>query len=175
MGAIKRHPPVKLIIGLIFKEEEAFNRAFEALISRFGELDFKSKVLSFTHTNYYEAEFGRGLKKVFIGFKKLIPPQSLPGIKTIANKIEKGLSKGKRRTINIDPGYMDMAKLVLASTKDYKHRIYLNKGIFAEITLFYQNKSFLPWDWTYPDYKSRDYTEIFNKIREIYAGQIKKN
>jgi len=94
-------------------------------------------------------------------------------IKINTNIIEEKLSKHGLRIINIDPGYLDMAKLILASTKDYKHRIYLDKGIYAEITLFYQNKNFTPWEWTYPDYKSSDYIAIFNHIRALYAEQIK--
>ena len=84
------------------------------------------------------------------------------------------MAKGISRIINIDPGYLDLSKLILASTKDYKHRIYLTKGIYAEVTLFYQDKTFCPWEWTYPDYKTGEYIEIFNRIRQIYAEQIKE-
>jgi hypothetical protein len=173
MGEIKRHLPVKLIIGFIFKEEPPFNTARIFLERRFGEIDFESKVFSFIHTDYYEKEFGRELKRQFISFKKLIPPERLAGIKVITNAIERKLSSDSRRQINIDPGYIDMAKLILATTKDYKHRIYLQKGIYAEITLFYQGKTFNSWEWTYPDYKTSEQIAIFNQIREIYLEQIK--
>ncbi|PIP20976.1 MAG: hypothetical protein COX40_01805 [Candidatus Omnitrophica bacterium CG23_combo_of_CG06-09_8_20_14_all_40_11] len=164
---------VKLVIGFIFQDESALNKAKAILKSRFGKIDFESQTLAFTHTNYYEAEFGKNLKRKFISFQKLILPQNLPKIKINTNIIEEKLSKHGLRIINIDPGYLDMAKLILASTKDYKHRIYLDKGIYAEITLFYQNKNFTPWEWTYPDYKSSDYIAIFNHIRALYAEQIK--
>lgn len=172
MGRIKKHPPVKLIIAFIFKEEEILHKAQDALISHFDAIDYQSKALPFTYTDYYETEFGKGLKRRFISFKKLISPRILPEIKITTNRIEKRLSNEGRRLINIDPGYIDMAKLILASTKDYRHRIYLNKGIYAEITLFYQNQTFAPWDWTYPDYKSTDYILIFNQIRNIYVTQV---
>lgn len=175
MGQIKRHPPVKLIIGFIFKEEGILNKAKAILERRFGRIDFTSQTLTFAHTAYYEREFGKDLKRAFVSFQKLIPPQNLPRIKIATNKIEHKLSVDKRRLINIDPGYLDLSKLVLASTKDYKHRIPLNKGVYAEVTLFYQDKSFQSWVWTYPDYKTAEYIAIFNKIRGIYAGQIKDN
>jgi len=163
----------KLIIGFIFKEEAALNKAKSILQKRFGKIDFESQTLAFNHTTYYEKEFGKDLKRRFIAFKKLISPSDLPEIKIYTNKVEKKLSSGSSRLINIDPGYLDLAKLVLASTKDYKHRIYLGKGIYLEVTLFYENKSYRPWEWTYPDYKSAEYIAIFNQIRDIYARQIK--
>lgn len=174
MGRITKHPPVKLVIGCIFKKQIVFNKAEDILVSHFGAIDYASATLAFTHTDYYKSEFGGYLKRRFVSFKKLISPENLFQAKITADKIEKRLSKGEFRMINIDPGYIDMAKLILASTKDYKHRIYLNKGIYAEITLFYQNKTFTPLEWTYPDYKSADYISIFNKIRDIYIAQIKK-
>lgn len=173
MGQIQRQLPVKLISGLIFKEESAFSKAKNFLSKRFGEIDFESNILFFRHTDYYEKEFGKGLKRCFISFKKLILSKDLFKVKITTNKIEKRLSKGRDRLINIDPGYLELSKLVLASTKNFKHRIYLDKGIYAEVTLFYQNKTFNPWDWTYPDYKTKEYIAIFNQIRQLYAEQIK--
>lgn len=172
MGLAKIHAPVKLIIGFIFKEEDIFNKAKTATQNRFGRIDSESGCLVFNHTDYYEKEFGKNLRRVFVSFQKLIRPQDLSKVKTATNRIEKKFSRDGRRLINIDPGYLDLAKLTLASTKDYKHRVYLNKGIYAEITLFYQNKTFQPWEWTYPDYKTQDYIKIFNRIREIYGKQI---
>lgn len=173
MGQIKKHLPVKLIAGFIFKDERIFCRAECILRERFGKIDFSSDTLPFVHTSYYEREFGKDLKRKFISFQKLIPPQRLSRIKIITNTIEEELSQGENRLINIDPGYLNLPKLILASTKDYIHRIYINKGVYAEVTLFYQDKSFKFWDWTYPDYKSAEYIKIFNQIREIYADQIK--
>jgi hypothetical protein len=175
MGNVKKHPPVKLIAGFIFKKESALEKAKFILKKRFGQIDFESKALNFTHTDYYERELGENLKRRFISFRKLIPPDELADIKIITNNIEKKLSSGKSRQINIDPGYLDLSRLILATTKDYTHRIYLNKGIYAEITLFYQDKTFRPWDWTYPDYRTDEYIAIFNCIRQIYAGQIKNS
>jgi len=175
VGRIKKHQPVKLIIGFIFKEEDAFDKAKCLLKRRFGEIDYESQTLPFIHTDYYEKEFGKDLKRKFISFKKLIRPEDLASIKITTNIIEQKLSQRGLRSINIDPGYLDMAKLILASTKDYRHRIYLNQGIYAEITLFYENGGFCTWEWTYPDYRTTDYIAIFNRIRDIYMlEQIKK-
>lgn len=164
---------VKLVVGFIFQKESILSQAESILVKCFGKIDFASPILPFTHTAYYEKEFDKDLKRKFIGFQKLIPPQQLSKIKITTNKIEERLSGLRGRLINIDPGYLNLAKLILASTKDYKHRVYLNNGIYAEVTLFYQDKSFRFWEWTYPDYKTIGYIEIFNQIRKIYAQQIK--
>ncbi|MBL7130877.1 MAG: DUF4416 family protein [Candidatus Omnitrophica bacterium] len=159
---------VKLFVGFIFAQMDSYLKAKNLLIKRFGLCDFESATFPFIHTDYYEQEFGRNLKRRFIGFKRQILPQDLVRIKRLSRKIEKRLSESGRRTVNIDPGYVSLSKVVLATTKDYKHRIYLNKGIYAEITLFFQNKTFQAWPWTYPDYKTPEYIRIFNQIREIY-------
>lgn len=173
MGTTTRHPSVKLVIGLIAADARIFDTATAILKRNFGPLDFESSVISFDLTDYYKEEFGSHLKRKFICFKKLIPPDKLAGIKILTNKIERQLASGKKRTINIDPGYLDLAKLVLASTKNFYHRVYIGKNIFAEITLSYQNKDFRTWEWTYPDYRSQEYIEIFKKIRDLYQAQLK--
>ena len=174
MGKIKPHHKVKLIIGLIFKENQVYDKAKLALEELFGKIDFESQTIPFNHTDYYEKEFGKNLIRKFISFKKLISPEKISCIKCATNNIELNLSLNGLRRINIDPGYLDLAKLILVSTKDYKHRIYLTKGIFAEITLSYQNNTFQSWEWTYPDYSTQEYIGIFNRIRNIYIGQIKE-
>lgn len=173
MGKIHKISSVKLISGFIFKEEEFFELARGLLEREFGKIDFESQSLVFIHTSYYENELGKDLKRKFVSFKKLIPPQKLCSIKLFTNNIEAKLSKQGLRRVNIDPGYLDLAKLILASTKDFTHRIYLAKGIFAEVALYFQGKSFKAWEWTYPDYRTNEYAGIFNRIREIYNGQIK--
>lgn len=159
---------VKLICGFIFNDLKYVTLAKKILIKKFGPLDFESEDIKFDYTNYYEKELGINLTRKFVSFKKLINPDKLSVIKLFTNSLEDKLSFDKKRTINIDPGYLDLAKLVLATTKDFSHRIYLNKGIFAEITLTYQNKTFNPHPLTYPDYATPKYIQIFNKIREDY-------
>jgi len=174
MGYPKTHQPVKLIIGFIFCDEAAFIAAKTRLIKRFGKIDFESQPIDFTYTDYYQQEFGPSLKRKFISFLKLIDPAGLFIIKNITNNIEKKLSKQGIRRINIDPGYICLSKLVLATTKDFAHRVYLNCGIHAEITLTFRNKSFTTLDWTYPDYRSAEYIAIFNGIRERYTHELSR-
>lgn len=174
MGKVAPNKPVKLIVGFIFKDKQAFDKGRSLLIRRFGKVDFESRPIPFSLTDYYREELGEGLLRVFISFNKLIPPQAISRIKILTNNIERRFSLAGRRLVNIDPGYLDMAKLVLASTKDYAHRIYLDKGIYGEITLTYQGKSFQGWQWTYQDFRSSEYINIFNQIRGLYAEQSKK-
>jgi hypothetical protein len=173
MSEIKKTPVVKLFIGLIFKEELIYNKTRLLLEKQFGKVDFESQAIDFSHTNYYENEIGTNLKKKFISFKKLIPADNLAQIKIITNKIEKKFSKNNKRLINIDPGYISLPKVVLASAKDFSHRIYLKKGIFAEITLLYQNNTFRHLEWTFPDFRTEVYFKILNQIREIFQKQLK--
>lgn len=176
MGQVKSYPPVKLIAGLIVQAETFFEQAEEKLRAKFGEIDLFSQVMPFDYTSYYAAEMGENLKRKFISFQRLIRPEDLSDIKLTTNLIEEQLALplDKKRRVNIDPGYVSASKMVLASTKDHSHRLYLNKGIFAEITLKFANKTFQPWEWTYPDYKAEAYIEVFNRIRKIYMSQLKE-
>jgi hypothetical protein len=143
---------------------------------KFGPIDFRTALLDFAYTDYYEPEMGRDLKRQFVSFRKLIDPQQLSEIKLYTNKVElqnSAASNKPSRKVNIDPGYLAEGKFVLATTKDHQHRICLNKGIYAEVTLRYVDKTFLPWDWSYRDYQTKEYIDIFNEIRRIYTQQIK--
>lgn len=173
MGKIRKHIPVKLIVGFIYNDGESLKKARCYLVKRFGKVDFESAAVPFIYTGYYEKEFGKDLKRKFIGFHKLISPCKLSGIKIFTNKIEKKLSKGACRRINVDPGYLNLSKLILATTKDFAHRIYLSRGIYAEVTLFYKDKNFRSCEWTYPDYRTAEYIEVFNNIRAIYEEQTR--
>lgn len=167
---IRKHNPVKLVIGFIYKDEAIFIRAKDKLKRKFGGTDFESEPIDFNYTGYYKEEMGSNLKRRFISFRKPIPIQDLYRIKLYTNRLEARFLLSKCRQINIDPGYLDPAKLVLATTKDYAHRIFLRKGIFAEITLSFRGNSFSPNDWTYPDYRSKEYIDIFNQIRKLYVS-----
>ncbi len=172
MGTQRIRAHVKLVTGFIFNDATALQKAVFLLQRTFGPVDYESPILAFTSTDYYEKEFGTDLKKQFVSFKRLISLEKLPSIKIITNSIEKKLSKDHKRTVNIDPGYLDMAKFVLATTKDYVHRIYLGKGIFAEMTLYYRDKTFNPWDWTYPDFRTPEYIRVLCDIRKLYKDQL---
>jgi len=160
----------KLVIGFIYKDEAFFIKARNRLKRKFGQVDFESKELNFDCTDYYEAEMGKPLKRKFVSFSKPVLIQDLYRIKLYAIRLENKFSTGKFRRVNIDPGYLDLAKLVLATTKDYAHRIFLRKGIFAEISLSFKGNSFSANEWTYPDYRTKEYLDIFNQIRLLYAS-----
>jgi hypothetical protein len=172
MGIVTRPNDVNLIAGIFSNDNEILAGARDSLKRMFGPTDLESPVTDFTHTDYYAKEMGLSLKRQFLSFKKLFGLKGLCAVKLKTNSLEKKFSKGGKRTVNIDPGYIDLAKLVLFSTKDYTHRIFLDKGIFAEVTLFYKDKSFAPWPWTYPDYRTDPYKELFNRIRDIYKAKL---
>jgi hypothetical protein len=176
MGQIKAHAPVKLICGVITAIPDQLEAAHQRLSEQFGEIDFISEILPFDYTDYYEPEMGKNLKRQFVSFAPLIAPEELASAKRLSNEIEAklGVDMSVLRPVNLDPGYVSAAKLVLASTKDHAHRIYLRDGVYAEITLRYYQKTFRPWDWTYPDYRTPAYIEIFNRIRRIYLEQLRE-
>ena len=171
MGLLKLPHPGKLVIGLIYRESAIKERALAALKKRYGGIDYCSQELDFIYTDYYYPEFGKPLQRLFISFGPLIPEDTLPAIKRHTNALEKRFSRNGKRLINIDPGMLTLGKLILATTKDNAHRIYLGKGIFAEVTLYFKRDSFTPWQWTYPDYQSKEYISIFNAIRTLYYEQ----
>ena len=164
---------VKLIVGFIFKDEAALKKAEKLISKKFGAIDLQSRLIAFSYTDYYNKEFGEGLKRKFISLKRLVSPENIYRIKLLTNNMERALSKSGKRTVNIDPGYLTEAKLVLLTTKDHVHRIYLKNGIYAESTLKFQHGTYVPRETAYPDYKSDDYIEIFNEIRDLYRKQLK--
>lgn len=173
MGQIHLPLPVKLVLPMLSNRPELFQAAEEAMVEVFGPVDYRSPQLPFTCTDYYEAEFGPGLERQFLAFERLIDPGRLAEIKLFTNQLEERWSEGGKRRINLDPGYISQAKLVLATTKDHSHRLYLGQGIYAEVTLAYRDKDFRPWPWTYPDYRSEAYLEILRTIRRIYLQQLR--
>ena len=174
MGTCSRPDKVKLTIGLLFTDIKEYRAVKSNLASVFGEIDFESEILDFHHTSYYTEEMGHGITRVFLSFRRLFDLENICVVKIKTNRIEEKHSKAGKRKVNIDPGYLNLAKLVLFSTKDYTHRIYLGKRIYAEVTLFYKDDSFNPWPWTYPDYKSPEYMKIFGSIRQLYKEQTTK-
>lgn len=172
MGKAKKPLPVKLVMPMLSEHEELLNEAEEMLSAQWGPTDYQSRRLPFNHTTYYEAEMGTGLKRQFLSFETLIDPGCIASIKTATNELEKRWSRDGRRSINLDPGYIAAAKLVLATTKNHGHRIYLDQGIYAEVTLIYRDRDFRPLPWTYPDYRTKDYRDILRTIRETYMAQL---
>jgi len=158
--------------------EEWLGRAADLLKEEFGEIDLTSQTWPFDCTDYYEEEMGPGLLKRIHSFRELVDPESIAAIKHITNRLEQRIAaehpEGPKRPVNLDPGYVAESKLVLATTKDYTHRIYLRAGIYAEVTLCWRRGGFEPWEWTYPDYRSEGYRAFFAKVRELYREQCRQ-
>lgn len=180
MGSPKQPEFVKLVMGMLTKNKKLFESAEEFFIKEFGNIDYRSPSLLFNYTEYYKKEMGSPLKRRFISFERLIPPEKISDIKLLTNSIEEKFSVQKKKTlnrqINVDPGYISASKLILATTKDYYHRVYINKGIYLEVTLRWKNGTFEPLEWTYPDYRSKEYIGILNSIRNAYMrAQLAKS
>jgi hypothetical protein len=165
--------PVKLIFSLFAQEAGIINETIETLSSLYGKPDFISAIMPFDYTDYYHSEMGRDLVRRFLAMEKLIQPEQLPDIKLTTNGIEKKSAIQSHRKINIDPGYISKAHLILATGKSYTHRPYLRDGIYADLTLIYQGKKFCSLPWTYPDYADEKQLLMLGKIREKYLLQLR--
>ena len=173
MGTARQPEPVKLVVSILSGDEALLEEAEARLQEAFGPVDYRSGLLPFHHTAYYEPEMGPNLKRRIVAFQRLVDPGDLATIKGRTNALEAGWAVGGKRRVNLDPGYVDLAKLVLASTKDHGHRVYLGQGIYAEVTLQYRGGRFQPWPWTYPDYASEEYCRLFGEIRALYHAQLR--
>jgi len=174
MGTARESAPVKLIASLLSGEPGLLIKAKDRLVEVYGPIDFESELLPFDHSDYYAPEFGPDLQRVIVTFERLVGPGDLPAIKRRTNELEWSLSAEEKRRVNIDPGYVSLGKMVLASTKDHAHRLYLAQGVYAEGTLTYQRGRFRPWPWTYPDYASERYCTMFDEIRQRYKAQLRE-
>ena len=174
MGKAKEPKPAKLFMSLIASEDEILHQGVNDLCLSFREVDFTSEKLPFHFTDYYTKEMGGDLFRRFITFKILISIPLLPDIKQSTNRLEERYATpvGNRR-LNIDPGYICLAHVVLATTKGYAHRPYLRDGIYADLTLIYRNKSFQALEWTYPDYRQQEVIGLFNQFRKKYVEDLK--
>lgn len=172
MGREHPHDPVKLITAILYTGESVFLQAVEDLTALYGEQDLTLPPFPFTYTDYYTEEMGANLTKTFLSFQNLIAPEQLPDIKLATNAIEQKYAAEGGRQVNIDPGYISEAKLVLATTKNYSHRIYLGKGIFGDLHLQYHKGTFEPNPWTYPDYQSEQVIQFLTDVRKNYFTNL---
>lgn len=164
---------VRLFSSLFSTEKDLIDRVIEELVDIFGAPDVITPWLMFERTRYYEKEMGWPLHRRFITFKELILPEELVDRKLNTNKIEAKYSSEGRRRINIDPGYICLERLVLATGKNYTHRIYLSHGIYADLTLVFNRGTFKPLEWSYPDYSDEESIKFFNNERERYKTQLR--
>ncbi len=152
--SLPRQPfPAKLIVGLLFRSFAVRDQALETLFEQFGPPDFLTQPHPFTYTSYYAQEMGADLQRQVCSFLHLVPVEHLPAVKLTTNQLEATLAIEGKRSINIDPGLLSEERLILATGKNYTHRVYLRDGIYADLTLIYRQGAYHPLPWTYPDYR----------------------
>lgn len=173
MSEPKLAEAVKLFAGLLISDKDELRLVLESLVGEYGLVDFVSPIKPFTYTDYYCPEMGDRMERMFVSFAALMRPELLPDVKLRTNALEKVFSRLEGRKVNIDPGYISSAHIILATGKGYAHRPYLRDGIYADLTLVYGHKSFQTLPWTYPDYGEQETREMFKTIRTKYMAQLK--
>jgi len=162
----------KFFTGILYKDSADLSSVEEQLNHNFGPSDLRSGPILFDNTEYYR-EIGEPLYKVLLSFERLVDRGEIAAIKLLTNSLEDIHSTEGQRRVNIDPGYMTLANVFLASCKDFYHRVYLQKGVYLENEYHYSGKQFRFWPWTYPDYKKTEYLEFFYEMRRIYYRQVR--
>lgn len=177
MAQAKPFTPVKPVCGLIASSEGAFRLAEEGMVVLLGPVEARSPRFGFSSTDYYGKEMGPGLARMFLSFRGLIEPERLAGLKQAANALEEGiaalLGSTLPRPVNIDPGYLTKAALIMATAKDFSHRVPLADGIYAHLELLFTRSGLRLLDWTYPDFRRPDYRDFFLGVRRSYLAELK--
>ncbi len=179
MAAIHPPQPVLRLVAIVSRYDDALAWARDKIEAAWGEQALVSDAFHFDDTDYYQAEMGSSLKKQFVASAALMNPGDLPDTKLLTNRWESQYAAdhlhSEPRPLNLDPGYIAEAKLVLASTKNHSHRIYLARGIYAEITLGYRRtEGWVAMPWTYPDYQRDDFQQFFTTCRDYLRTELRK-
>jgi ribosomal silencing factor RsfS len=165
--------PAKLVISVLLADKALLGDVLRQLQSDFGTIDLKSPWMDFGYTDYYFAEMGGPLFRRMLAFGALIQQQALSRVKLATNVIEQAFAQGQRRQVNIDPGYLLLERFVLATGKNFSHRIYIGDAIYADLTLIYQKGGFQTLPWTYPDYAAAEMHLFLSQVRNTYAQDLK--
>ncbi|MCK5164550.1 MAG: DUF4416 family protein [Desulfobacula sp.] len=174
MSIPKNPDPAKLVAGCIMNDKACIEKLFSLLEDKFGPIDIISRWLDFAYTDYYYKEMGAPLFRKVFTFKNLIAQDELALIKEKTNELEKKFTAFDKRAVNIDPGYLVSSRFILATGKEYSHRIYIGNKIYADLTLMYSKKEgFKTLDWTYPDYASQSMLSFLSKVRDKYLLDLK--
>jgi hypothetical protein len=174
MGKPKPPQPAMSFTGILYSDEGYLLKAKDALSNQFGNTLIETPSFEWNFSEYYKEELGWPIMRTFIFFKNLINPEDIVDIKLKTNDIETSFSINGKRKVNLDPGYLTLSNVVLATTKNYSHRIYLGKGIYAEVTLIYKDKTFVPHIFTYPDYQEKNCIEMFINARTMLQNELSK-
>jgi hypothetical protein len=175
MTQAKPFTPAKLICGMISGRENAFRMGEERLVECFGPIDFRSSLFPFAVTDYYEKEMGPALRRGFLSFERLVPPDGLSAIKLQTNALEgeiRAAAVADARIVNLDPGILTSSALIMATTKNFAHRVPLSDGIYAHLELLFTKTGVKTLDWTYPDFRTEQYWRFFVNVRKSYLDRI---
>jgi len=177
MWELKKPKPVKLIVGILAAGNNCFTTAIDTIRTEFGNIDLISDIWPFDQTAYYKDQTGENILRQFVSIEKLIDPGKLASIKHKTNNLEQNLAAqldiDLPRPVNFDPGIIEPSKLILATTKNYSHRIYIGEKMYAEVTLTFDKGCWHPLPYTYPDYKQACYHDFFEKVRKRLLEQLK--
>ena len=177
MGQVQKTQPVTFIVGILAIDEDALAQTNELIAQQLGPVDSQSDAWPFTSTKYYAKEMSETLLRQFVSLAQPTEPPDLVKLKLTCNAMElahaRERGRGQRRAINLDPGYITPAKLILASTKDFSHRLYLDQGIFGEVTLQYVHSSWRSFPWSFPDYAEPRYHGFFNQVRSRLLEKLR--
>lgn len=163
----------KLFIGILASSQQALQKAKAELHARYGEIDLHSPVFPFNYTSYYSKEMGETILRQFVSFRNLFDPALLCKTKLETISIEKNIAVAGNRIANLDPGYLNFSTVVLATTKNAGHRVYLGDGIYGEATLSFRKGAFVPFDWTYRDYREEIALSFFAEVRKRFKEQMR--
>jgi len=167
--------PVKLFTATLYRDEQKLQQAKDILVENFGPIDYISPAFPFARSNYYADEMGEPISRIFYSFRDLIDPGDLAKIKCTTNEIEQRLAVANKRTANIDAGYLDYGKVVLASMKFHNQKIYLSGGVYADMNLLFEKGRFKPFEWTFPDFREGIYEKVLLHIRNKYKADIRRS
>lgn len=165
--------PVKYFVAVLFRDPQNFHGARSALMARWGNLDFEGIDHCFDVTDYYEPEMGTPLFRRLLAFEQLYPPTLIVDMKLECNRIEEAFARNAKRTVNLDAGYLDHNKYLLASAKEAGQKIYLDRGIYADLCGRYRAGKYRPFEWSFPDFRDGRYDGELIEIRRLYLKQVK--
>jgi uncharacterized protein DUF4416 len=178
MGQPTPPPPARLLLAAFSRHPDALDWTRDRVQEAWGPIAERSEPFLFSETGYYEPTMGPDLRKIFLVMSRPFDAAGLVEAKLATNIWEEEYAALGRheelRPLNLDPGYLTLGKLVLASTKDFTHRIYLARGIFAEVTLYYKQHRWQHHEWTFADYRRADYQAFFTRCRNALYAQIRE-
>ncbi len=174
MSTRSEFKPVKIFCGLIYAREAAAEAALAPLQETISAIDDRSPAIPFAATDYYRGEMGGPLLRRFVSFREWLPPGRLAAIKIASMRLEETLAAAGRRTVNLDPGYLSEANVIIATAKNHYHRVPLADGIYAHMEYVLKDGGFQFLPWTYPDFKTEAYLDFFKRLLETYRRERKE-